>query len=36
VVEALAMIFAHPAASSAIIGTISPEHLRENVGKLPK
>jgi aryl-alcohol dehydrogenase-like predicted oxidoreductase len=25
------LIFAHPASSSAIIGTISPEHLRANV-----
>lgn len=33
--EALAMIFAHPAASAAIIGTINPVHLRDNVGKLP-
>ena len=36
VTEALAMIFSHPGASSAIVGTINPAHLRENVSKLPK
>jgi aryl-alcohol dehydrogenase-like predicted oxidoreductase len=34
VAEALAMIFAHQGVSSAIIGTINPGHLRDNVGKL--
>lgn len=33
--EALAMIFAHAGANSAIVGTISPQHLRENTHKLP-
>ncbi len=32
--EALAMIFNHPGVSSAIVGTINPNHLRENVQKL--
>lgn len=36
VTAALAMIFAHAGASSAIVGTINQQHLRENVGKLPK
>ncbi|HNE26284.1 MAG TPA: aldo/keto reductase [Pseudomonadales bacterium] len=36
VTEALAMIFLHAGASSAIVGTINPAHLRENVKKLPK
>lgn len=36
VTEALAMIFAHPGASSAIVGTINPAHLRDNAAKLPR
>ena len=36
VTEALAMIFSHAGASSAIVGTINPVHLRDNVQKLPK
>lgn len=36
VTEALAMIFAHAGSSAAIVGTINPAHLRENVQKLPK
>lgn len=32
--EALAMIFRHAGVSSAIVGTINPQHLRENVKKL--
>jgi aryl-alcohol dehydrogenase-like predicted oxidoreductase len=35
VAEALAMIFAHAGTSAAIVGTINPGHLRDNVGKLP-
>jgi aryl-alcohol dehydrogenase-like predicted oxidoreductase len=35
VAEALAMIFAHPGASAAIVGTINQAHLRDNVCKLP-
>ena len=34
VTEALALIFAHAGSSSAIVGTINPQHLRENVQKL--
>jgi aryl-alcohol dehydrogenase-like predicted oxidoreductase len=33
--EALHMIFAHAGSSSAIVGTINPQHLRDNVAKLP-
>lgn len=33
---AFAHAFAHPGVSSAIIGTINPEHLRENVGILKR
>ncbi len=36
VAEALAMIFAHPGASAAIVGTINPAHLRDNVACLPR
>jgi aryl-alcohol dehydrogenase-like predicted oxidoreductase len=36
VTEALAMIFAHPGASSAIVGTINTTHLRDNAQKLPQ
>ena len=36
VTEALAMIFSHAGASSAIVGTINSMHLRDNVQKLPK
>lgn len=36
VVDALAMIFAHPATASAIVGTINPAHLRDNARKLPR
>lgn len=35
VVEALEMIFSHPGATSAVVGTLNPKHLRENVSKLP-
>jgi hypothetical protein len=35
VAEALAMIFSHPAAGAAIVGTINMAHMRENVVKLP-
>lgn len=34
VTEALSLIFSHPGTSSAIVGTISPVHLRDNVNKL--
>ncbi len=34
VAEALALIFAHAGSSSAIVGTINPQHLRDNVRKL--
>lgn len=36
VAEALAMIFSHPGATSAVVGTLNPKHLRENVAKLPR
>ncbi len=32
----LALVFAHPAASCAVIGTINKQHLRDNVSKLPR
>ena len=32
--QSLAMIFAHAGVSSAIVGTINPQHLRDNVAKL--
>lgn len=35
VAEALHMIFSHAGSSSAIVGTINPQHLRDNVKKLP-
>lgn len=35
VTEALSLIFSHAGTSSAIVGTINPEHLRTNVKKLP-
>lgn len=31
VTAGLRLIFAHPAVASAIIGTINPEHLKQNV-----
>lgn len=36
VTEALALIFDHPGASAAIVGTINPGHLRDNAAKLPR
>lgn len=36
VAEAFAMIFAHPAATAAVVGTLNPVHLRDNVKQLPK
>ncbi len=33
--EVLQLIFAHAGTGSAIVGTINPQHLRDNVAKLP-
>ena len=34
--QSFEMIFGHPGTSSAIVGTINPEHLRDNVAKAIK